>query len=117
METILALASYKAAPSGLNTVMRHAVLDGKAFYVSNLRIYDDLHYPINVRLQSSTAQTVLRIVLPKMRLNWNGRATQAPSITESEWEKHRPVICQLRPLMSLDCLKDIMERDHNFIAS
>ncbi|KAF7512771.1 hypothetical protein GJ744_000338 [Endocarpon pusillum] len=52
-----------------------------------------------------------------MRLNWNGRATQARSITESEWEKHKPVICQLRPLMSLGCLMNIMERDHNFTAS
>jgi Clr5 domain len=52
-----------------------------------------------------------------MKLNWNGRATQAAPIADSEWEKHKTVILHLRPLMTLECLMVIMARDHNFTAS
>jgi hypothetical protein len=50
-------------------------------------------------------------------LNWNGRAAQAPTIADSEWQKHRETICQLRPLMKLNVLVAIMARDHNFSAT
>lgn len=52
-----------------------------------------------------------------MKLNWNGRASQAPPIADSEWEKHKEVICQLRPMMTLESLMVIMTRDHGFTAS
>jgi hypothetical protein len=50
-------------------------------------------------------------------LKWNARARQAPPIPEAEWEKHKAVICQLRPNLTLKELINVMATDYGFEAS
>jgi len=51
------------------------------------------------------------------RLKWANRAPQAPRVPYSEWEKHKALLCELRPTMTLNKLKEVMSVKHNFIAS
>lgn len=55
--------------------------------------------------------------MASITLNWNGRAPQAPSIPDSEWEKHKALICELRPTMTLDRLIEVMAERVGFKAS
>lgn len=50
-------------------------------------------------------------------LNWGGRAPQAPRITDSEWEKYKALICELRPAMTLDALIEAMAEREGFRAT
>jgi Clr5 domain len=51
------------------------------------------------------------------RLRWANRAPQAPLILHSEWEKHKALLCELRPTMTLNKLMKVMSAKHNFNAS
>ena len=57
------------------------------------------------------------IAMSGLALNWNVRAAQAAPIPEEEWEKHKALICQLRPTMTLDRLIEVMAERVGFKAS
>ena len=59
----------------------------------------------------------VKLAMAGSTLKWNGRAPQAHPISDAEWEKHKPVICQLRPTMTLKKLIDVMSSDYDFKAS
>jgi Clr5 domain len=50
-------------------------------------------------------------------VKWANRAPQAPPILHSEWEKHKTLLCELRPTMTLEKLMEIMSSEHKFNAS
>jgi Clr5 domain len=55
--------------------------------------------------------------MASISLKWEVRAPQAPFIPDREWEKHRALICQLRPTLTLNKLIEVMDNGHNFKAS
>ncbi|KAF7512767.1 hypothetical protein GJ744_000334 [Endocarpon pusillum] len=55
--------------------------------------------------------------MSKLQLKWAGRAPQAPTIPDSEWEKKRTIICQLRPSMTMERLIEVMASQYGFKAS